>query len=124
SARSPSSAGSAAKCVCTFSRRGRRTIHSPSTSSTRLSKPDSTSVSAPSASSGKQRASSGRGSAARPPSGVSCKSVFSCFEDLAGVGPLERRGCLVVGLDEREHLLGQILLACEDAVLEQPPPED
>jgi hypothetical protein len=55
-------------------------------------------------------------------SGVSCKSVFSCFEDIAGVGPLERRGGLVVGLDEREHLFGQILLACEDAVLEQPPP--
>ena len=47
-----------------------------------------------------------------------------CFEDLAGVGPLEWVGGLVVGLDVGEHLLGEVLLAGEAAVLEQPAPED
>ncbi len=51
-------------------------------------------------------------------------SLASCFEDLAGVGPLERFGGLVVGLDEREHLLGEVGLAGEDAVLEQSAVED
>jgi hypothetical protein len=38
--------------------------------------------------------------------------------NLAGVGPLEGFGGLVVGLDESEHLLGEVFLAEEDAVLE------
>ncbi len=44
------------------------------------------------------------------PSGVSGNSTVSCAEDLAGVGPGERLGGLVVGLDEGEHLLGEVLL--------------
>ncbi len=47
-----------------------------------------------------------------------------CFEDLAGVGPLEGLGGLVVGLDVGEHLLGEVVLAREDAVLEQAPVQD
>jgi hypothetical protein len=46
---------------------------------------------------------------------------LSCFEDFAGVGPFEGFGGLVVGLDEREHLLGEVFLAGEDAVFEQSP---
>ena len=47
-----------------------------------------------------------------------------CFEDFAGVCPFERFGGLVVGLDEREHLFGEVLLAGEDGVLELAPVED
>jgi len=43
---------------------------------------------------------------------------------LAGVGPLERLGGLVVGLDVGEHLLGEVFFTGEDAVLEQSAPED
>jgi hypothetical protein len=39
-------------------------------------------------------------------SGDSWKSIYSCVEGLAGVCPGEWFGGLVVGLDEREHLLG------------------
>jgi hypothetical protein len=46
------------------------------------------------------------------------KFVGLCLEDLTGVCPLEWFGGLVVGLDEREHLLGEVFLAEEDAVLE------
>ncbi|MHB1809948.1 MAG: DUF3800 domain-containing protein, partial [Solirubrobacteraceae bacterium] len=35
-------------------------------------------------------------------------SLWLCLEDLAGVGPLEGFGGLVVGLDECEHLLGEV----------------
>jgi hypothetical protein len=56
--------------------------------------------------------------------GSSCEFVVSCFEGLARVGPRERFGGLVVGLDVGEHLLGEVGLAGEDAVLEQPPGED
>ncbi len=45
-----------------------------------------------------------------PSSGWSWKLVDLCVWDLAGVAPLEWPGGLVVGLDEREHLLGEILL--------------
>ena len=57
-------------------------------------------------------------------SGSSCKSAPLCFEDLAGVSPLERSGGLVVGLDERKHLLSEVSFAGEDAVLEQSPVQD
>jgi hypothetical protein len=50
--------------------------------------------------------------------------VPSCLEGLAGVGPLERLGGLVVGLDVGEHLLGEVILAGEDAVLEQAAVQD
>jgi hypothetical protein len=50
--------------------------------------------------------------------------VSSCLKGLAGVGPLERLGGLVVGLDVGEHLLGEVVLAGEDGVPEQAPPED
>lgn len=48
----------------------------------------------------------------------------SCTEDLPGVGPFERGSGLVAGLDEREHLLGEVLGGVEVAVLEQPAGED
>jgi hypothetical protein len=44
--------------------------------------------------------------------------LWLCFEHLAGVGPLEGFGGLVVGLDECEGLLGEVFLAEEAVVLE------
>ena len=48
----------------------------------------------------------------------------SCGEDFAGVCPFEWAGGLVVGLDEGEHLLGEIALACEGTALEQAASKD
>jgi hypothetical protein len=50
---------------------------------------------------------------------LASRSFGSCLQRFAGVGPLEGGfGGLVVGLDVREQLPGEVVLAGEDAVLE------
>src|SRR3990170_4556804 len=49
---------------------------------------------------------------------------MSCGEYFAGVRPSERGGGLVVKLHEGEHLVGEVVLACERPVLEEATGED